>query len=301
MAAQLVAELRAPFEIDAACPAASRRDGSWRASRRRPRRRTSPAPFSTTVRQQPEQAIEAPIGDRRHIVLRLDDEAPVAGLAAGRDGGDLADVGDDSGEHVRSLGCAMPGFQHVAAERAGSKQACEPGRETELFAEPEVPTAAAAVRRPAAAAPGTRCRRSTRSALQEGRRHRRRRLRPARASGRARQAPAQPQRRRRCPAPSTPPRSPRRRIACKAARAADRRLLACRAARPASALALTHQLRVRRQPRLRSSTMRTGDALEARQAAGQLRIVGQRPCRCRPGSHRAWRAADGRAARAARR
>ena len=61
------------------------------------------APFSTTVRQQPEQAIEAPIGDRRHVVLGADDEAAVARLAAGRDGGDLADVGDDAGEHGSSL------------------------------------------------------------------------------------------------------------------------------------------------------------------------------------------------------
>jgi hypothetical protein len=40
-------------------------------------------PFSITVRQQPEQAIEAPIGDRRHVVPGADDEAAVAAVAAG--------------------------------------------------------------------------------------------------------------------------------------------------------------------------------------------------------------------------
>ena len=86
------------------------------------------APFSITVRQQPEQAIEAPIGDRRHVVPGAHDEAAVVRLAARRDGGDLADVGDDACEHARYL---SPSRQVSSvsppSERARSK--VEPGRE----------------------------------------------------------------------------------------------------------------------------------------------------------------------------
>src|SRR5262245_29654822 len=41
-------------------------------------------------------------GDRRHVVPGADNEAAVSRLAARSDGGDLADIGDDAGEHVRT-------------------------------------------------------------------------------------------------------------------------------------------------------------------------------------------------------
>jgi hypothetical protein len=51
------------------------------------------------VRQQPEQAIEAPMAIGARSCRVRTDEAAVALVAARRQGGDLADVGDDPGEH----------------------------------------------------------------------------------------------------------------------------------------------------------------------------------------------------------
>ena len=133
---------------------------------------------------------------------------------------------------------------------------------------------------------------STRPALIAGRRDRpgrragtpppaRRRLRPARASARARQ---RARRRRRCRpghARRRPPRSPRRRVRLQAPAGASAGASACTSSHTGVVLAVSGQFRRRGDRRaFESSTMRTGESCsEPGQPAGQLRIVGQRPCR----------------------
>ena len=85
------------LEIDRAADASSRPASSSPGSRRRPRRRTSRSPLSTTVRQQPAWLIEAPMSMLATVVGGLDLEPAVAvGVAHGAH---AADVGDDPGEH----------------------------------------------------------------------------------------------------------------------------------------------------------------------------------------------------------
>ena len=102
MAAKLVADLQRALEVDA--PA--RRPVAERRLRQRlgrdvdvepapPRR----CPVSTTVRQTPSQAIEAPRSMPRDVVGGAD---PRPQVALPRDRDDLADVGDDAGEHPQS-------------------------------------------------------------------------------------------------------------------------------------------------------------------------------------------------------
>ena len=72
-----------------------------------------PAPASTTVRQTPEQAMDAPRGDPRDVERGLDGQARVAAPL------DLAEapyVFDDAGEHALKLGDGAITFQRIVAE-----------------------------------------------------------------------------------------------------------------------------------------------------------------------------------------
>ena len=102
MAAELVAEPQRPFEVEARalCHMAGG-VRAWVSAETSTANQSSP--LSTTVRQTPEQAIEAPRSTRGHVIAAGDGQAQVAALLDAADG---ADVGDDAGEHGRA---SMPG------------------------------------------------------------------------------------------------------------------------------------------------------------------------------------------------
>ena len=105
VAAELVAELERALEIDPRAVPPARRPWSRAASRRRHRPRTRCGrprrPRSTTVRQTPEQAIEAPTAMQSRVIAAGDREAAQA-FGRALDRKHLADVGDDAGEHGSS-------------------------------------------------------------------------------------------------------------------------------------------------------------------------------------------------------
>ena len=163
VAAQLVAELERPFEVDPLARPASRRDVVLSSVSPEASTANQSAPFSTTVRQQPEQAIEAPIaiGVMSCLVRTTKRRSPACppGVTAV-----ISPTSVTIPVNMRRYLCrSMPGFQHVAAERSGAQTRVNRGAKSS-FCNAERPDRRAAVRRPAAAAAGTRSTRSTRSA-----------------------------------------------------------------------------------------------------------------------------------------
>ena len=80
VAAQLVAELQRQFEVDAAARLPVAEMGLGRGVSPETSTANQSAPFSITVRQQPEQAIEAPMAIGAMSCLVRDDEATVVRL-----------------------------------------------------------------------------------------------------------------------------------------------------------------------------------------------------------------------------
>ncbi len=97
MAAELVAEAQRPLEIDLRARSASRQGWCSAIVSAETVAANQPAPFSTTVRQTPEQAIEAPIATSS-IAKRV--AITILVSPAGADAANLAEIADDAAEHV---------------------------------------------------------------------------------------------------------------------------------------------------------------------------------------------------------
>ena len=275
MAAQLVAELQRPFEIDRV-PACQSPSVVMSASRRRPRRRTSRRPSRPRVRQQPEQAIEAPIGDRRHVVLvrmRSGGRRPAAGLTAA----------------TSPISVTMPVNMIAPTARRQVSSVSPPraraDRRLNRGAKSSASIASAPIAERPSAPSAQPARNQAESIDQVGSPGR-----PPRAAAAFDQHARQPARSERLPAAAiaTRPLGVGGDFddldAAFAASAAPRclRRSAWTSPRSASCGRPASSTRARVAP---SSTMRTG-AAPSRQPACQLRIVGERRFRCRPGSRR---------------
>ena len=256
VAAQLVAELQRPFEVDAGCPASSRRDGSCRGVSPE----TSTANQSRALLDHGQAAARAgdrgADGDRRHVVPVRTTKRRSSALPPG-----LTEVISPMSVtmpvNMPVLKSALcPAFQRVAGQRTRRNQP-EPGREIEPV-EAQLARPQSGRRRPARGRP-VAADAVDQPGLQEGRRDLPAAFDQHAGQAALRRAPAPPPRRRpghrRRPPPRRSPHLPRCSASRAAAGAADVQT------QPNRHLPRRRgELRCRRQAApCESSTMRTGE------------------------------------------